>query len=189
MAFAASLALEVLQKIEDLLQAQSGTRKTSGWPTTSTTSPARARVASSRRACRRGMSVAEILNFYEDAGAEMFTKANLLKRLRYKFESEPLALKLQDVFGAGTTFGSDTLRTLLLLVMRNATTDSPWPLSNNPYAKYNDARPPRQQPRVSALAARPRQHRGADLLSAGGDRHCRMPTRRRRRSSSSSTAA
>jgi hypothetical protein len=30
----------------------------------------------------------------------------------------------------------------LLIVMRNATTDSPWPLSNNPYAKYNDpARP------------------------------------------------
>ena len=37
-----------------------------------------------------------------------------------------------------TTFGSDTLRTLLLLVLRNATTDSPWPLCNNPYAKYND---------------------------------------------------
>src|SRR5262249_20698548 len=34
------------------------------------------------------------------------------------------------------------LRTLLMMVMRNATTDSPWPLSNNPYAKYNDtARP------------------------------------------------
>ena len=69
----------------------------------------------------------------------MFTKANLLKRLRYKFESEPLARKLKEVFGTRTpTLGSDTLRTLLLLVMRNATTDSPWPLSNNPYAKYND---------------------------------------------------
>src|SRR5262249_19221578 len=31
---------------------------------------------------------------------------------------------------------------LLLLVLRNATTDSPWPVSNNPNAKYNDpARP------------------------------------------------
>jgi hypothetical protein len=83
------------------------------------------------------MSVESILTFYQDAGADMFTKANLLKRLRYKFRSEPLALKLQSVFGAETTFGSDTLRTLLLLVMRNASTDSPWPLSNNPYAKYN----------------------------------------------------
>ena len=26
-----------------------------------------------------------------------------------------------------------------MMVMRNATTDSPWPLSNNPKAKYNDA--------------------------------------------------
>ena len=23
------------------------------------------------------------------------------------------------------------------MVMRNATTDSPWPVSNNPFAKYN----------------------------------------------------
>ena len=35
------------------------------------------------------------------------------------------------------TLGSAALRTLLLVVMRNATTDSPWPISNNPDAKYN----------------------------------------------------
>jgi hypothetical protein len=34
--------------------------------------------------------------------------------------------------------GAPELETLLLLVMRNATTDSPWPISNNPYAKYNE---------------------------------------------------
>ena len=85
-----------------------------------------------------GMSVDEILTFYKEAGAQMFVKAYLLQRLRYKFESEPLATKLKDVFGASTRFGSDAIETLLLLVMRNATTDSPWPLSNNPYAKYND---------------------------------------------------
>jgi uncharacterized protein len=49
-----------------------------------------------------------------------------------------LALKLKEVFGVNTQFGSERLRTMLLLVMRNASTDSPWPLSNNPYAKYND---------------------------------------------------
>jgi hypothetical protein len=43
------------------------------------------------------------------------------------------------VIGADTTLGSEKLRTLLMMVMRNATTDSPWPLSNNPKAKYNDA--------------------------------------------------
>ena len=31
-----------------------------------------------------------------------------------------------------------TLETLLLVIMRNATTDSPWPVSSNPKAKYND---------------------------------------------------
>ena len=37
-----------------------------------------------------------------------------------------------------TTLGSDKLRTLLMIVLRNATTDSAWPVSNNPKAKYND---------------------------------------------------
>ena len=45
---------------------------------------------------------------------------------------------LQEQLGAETTLGSPSLRTLLMLVMRNATTDSPWPISNNPRAKYND---------------------------------------------------
>jgi len=130
------LALEVLQRIEDLLRQESGIEEfclADYFDYISGTS-----TGGIIAAClSRGMSVADILKFYEEAGADMFTKANLLKRLRYKFESEPLALKLQEVFGADTTFGADTLRTLLLLVMRNATTDSPWPLSNNPYAKYN----------------------------------------------------
>lgn len=131
------LALEVLHKIEDLLKAQSG-RGTfcladyfdyiAG---TSTGGIIAAGLSI-------GKPVAEIMKFYEEAGAQMFVKANVLKRLRYKFENEPLALKLKEVFGANTQFGSDELRTLLLLVMRNASTDSPWPLSNNPYAKYNE---------------------------------------------------
>lgn len=86
----------------------------------------------------RGMLVSEILDFYEQAGAQMFDKASVFKRLRFKFEDEPLARKLKEVFGADTTLGSDQLQTLLLLILRNATTDSPWPVSNNPYAKYND---------------------------------------------------
>jgi len=52
-------------------------------------------------------------------------------------EDEPLAGKLKHVFGAATPLGSDDLRTLLLIVLRNATTDSPWPIWNNPFAKYN----------------------------------------------------
>lgn len=86
-----------------------------------------------------GMSVREIMDFYLNNGAAMFDKAGILRRLQYQYNSEPLALQLQEVFGKTTTLGAPELETLLLLVMRNATTDSPWPISNNPYAKYNDA--------------------------------------------------
>jgi hypothetical protein len=88
-----------------------------------------------------GMSVAEIRDFYRDSGTAMFDKASLLQRFRNKYADEAIAAKLKEVLGADTTLGTDKLRTLLLIVMRNATTDSPWPLSNNPNAKYNlDAR-------------------------------------------------
>ena len=85
-----------------------------------------------------GMSVAEILAFYVNNGAKMFDKASIFRRLQTKFESEPLALQLQDVFGKATTLGAPEIESLLLLIMRNATTDSPWPISNNPFAKYNE---------------------------------------------------
>ena len=84
-----------------------------------------------------GMSVSEISKLYIESGEEMFDKASLLKRFRYKYADEKLAQKLQSVFGKDTTLGSDTLKTVLMMVMRNATTDSPWPVSNNPFAKYN----------------------------------------------------
>lgn len=84
-----------------------------------------------------GMKVEAIRDFYINSGCEMFDKAFLLKQFWNKFEDDKIAKKMQDIFGKETTLGSDKLRTILMLVMRNATTDSPWPLSNNPYAKYN----------------------------------------------------
>jgi patatin-like phospholipase/acyl hydrolase len=84
-----------------------------------------------------GMSCAQIRDFYVASGKDMFDKASILNRFRYQYEDEKLAGKLKEVFGSETTLGSDKLKTLLLMVMRNATTDSPWPISNNPGAKYN----------------------------------------------------
>ena len=135
------LALEVLQRIEDLLKAKSGRADftlADYFDYTAGTSTGGIIAAG----LSIGMSVKDILGFYQDAGGQMFVKANLLRRLRYKFEDEPLASKLREVFAAGTTLGSEKLQTLLLLIMRNATTDSPWPISNNPYAKYNDSAHP-----------------------------------------------
>lgn len=98
-----------------------------------------------------GMSVAEIRGFYRANGTAMFDRASLLRRFQYKFEDDALAATLQDVFDSylpghersgrharHLTLGSGALKTLLLVVMRNASTDSPWPVSNNPRAKYND---------------------------------------------------
>ena len=89
-----------------------------------------------------GMRVADIQNFYREGGKKMFDKAFILRRFRHRYEDEKLSNELKKVFGEDTTFGSDRLKTLLMLVMRNATTDSPWPLSNNPLAKYNDPKRP-----------------------------------------------
>jgi hypothetical protein len=132
------LALGILKRIEDSLKEQSGRgdlRLADYFDYIGGTSTG----AIIATGLSMGMTVDKILAFYKEAGAQMFRKADLITRLRsYKFEDEPLAKMLQQVFGRNTTFGSSDLRTLLMMVMRNATTDSPWPLSNNPYAKYND---------------------------------------------------
>jgi patatin-like phospholipase/acyl hydrolase len=84
-----------------------------------------------------GMRVDTIRQFYFDNGTALFDQAGLFKRLRHKYDSQKLAIVLKEVLGEETTLGSENLRTLLMAVLRNASTDSPWLLSNNPNAKYN----------------------------------------------------
>lgn len=87
-----------------------------------------------------GKSVAEMEVFYRAEASKMFTLSrNPIKRWIYsRYESGPLQKKLQDVYGEKTTLGSENLKSLLMLVMLNASTNSPWPISSNPKAKYND---------------------------------------------------
>ncbi len=89
-----------------------------------------------------GMTAAELLQFYREAGVSMFEKSALLKRLKSFYTDEPLAAKLQGIFrerdGQHADLTSERLRCLLLVVTRNMTTDSPWLISSNPLAKYND---------------------------------------------------
>jgi len=112
-----------------------------------------------------GRTVDEIRGIYLDCGQMMFDKNTIMGRLEKvstelaqaaelgayyakrwagvkeayaKYPDKPLATKLKELVGGEATLGTDELRTLLLLVLSNATTDSPWPLSNNPRAKYND---------------------------------------------------
>src|SRR5829696_1082979 len=86
----------------------------------------------------RGMSAGELLAFYEQAGPAMFKQSGFLRRLRYFYRSQPLAEKLKETFGEQTNLLPENLKCLLLVVTRNVTTDSPWPISSNPLARYND---------------------------------------------------
>ncbi|MDA0767902.1 MAG: patatin [Verrucomicrobia bacterium] len=89
------------------------------------------------------MSVEQIIRLYAEGGHEMFRKAIWYRRLKAKFQSEGLRQVFQKLFsedGHGlnpATLGSDRLKTYLLVVTRNASTGSPWPITNNPNAKYN----------------------------------------------------
>jgi patatin-like phospholipase/acyl hydrolase len=96
-----------------------------------------------------GMKAEEVLAFYVDHGQEMFDKDWMIYQKTYnKYQGQKLAKLLQDTFGFRTTLrpvdpaalsgDRRELKTLLMVVLRNATTDSPWPVSNNPAAKYND---------------------------------------------------
>ena len=94
-----------------------------------------------------GMSVSEILTFYREAGNAMFDN-----RISQKFwqmvtsakmyNHKPLAIKLKDFFGENRTLEEGNLKCLFLAVTRNQTTDSAWPISSNPKAKYNDINMP-----------------------------------------------
>jgi predicted acylesterase/phospholipase RssA len=87
-----------------------------------------------------GMSVQELLTFYKTKGKDMFDKNLLIKRWKALYESGPLLEMLKSTFGEDTDLlvRKGKYRSLLLVVTMNRTTDSPWPISNNPKAKYND---------------------------------------------------
>ncbi len=87
-----------------------------------------------------GMSVQELLDFYVQKGKDMFDKNFLFKQWKSLYESGPLIKMLKQTFGEDTTMDvtNGKFLSLLLVVAMNRTTDSPWPISNNPLAKYND---------------------------------------------------
>lgn len=87
-----------------------------------------------------GMSVKALTDFYLEHGEAMFDKAFLMAGARYFYNDGALLEKLKETFGHSTSIdlASGAFRTLLTVVTMNRTTDSPWPISNNPLAKYND---------------------------------------------------
>ena len=85
-----------------------------------------------------GMPVERIRRLYHDEAHEIFRPASLLRRWSYRYDDDGLADLLRRELGEATTLGSPALRCLLLVTLRNATTGSPWPVSSNPAARFND---------------------------------------------------
>jgi hypothetical protein len=89
-----------------------------------------------------GMCVDEVEALYLEHGQEMFQYAPWYKRWYSKYQAKSLAKIFNQVFveedGSLPTLGSSRLKTMLMVVMRNATTGSPWPVTNNPDAKFNN---------------------------------------------------
>src|SRR5215472_11888098 len=94
------------------------------------------------------MSTKELVDFDVSGGNDMFEHSHLLERLKCLYTADPLRAKLKQVFGENTTLvppqslDQPGLKCLLLAVTKNVTTDSPWPISSNPDAKYNDCSRP-----------------------------------------------
>ncbi len=94
-----------------------------------------------------GMSVGDLIDFYKKFGPAMFQRSHFLERLKSLYQNGALEQQLKTTFGPDTDLRLDgvstavnphALKTLLLVVTRNVTTDSPWPISSNPDAAYND---------------------------------------------------
>jgi len=86
-----------------------------------------------------GMSVQKLLDFYEKKGEAMFDKVFLLKRVKYFYNDGPLLKVLKETFGSrDIDLKNGSFKSLLLIVTMIRSTDPPWPISNNPNAKYHD---------------------------------------------------
>jgi uncharacterized protein len=88
-----------------------------------------------------GKTMDDIRTFFVASCPDMFLKAKLWERWHSKFRDDALSARLRQFFG-DAKLGSDRLQTLLMLVLSNASTNSPWPVCNNPAAMYNDRRLP-----------------------------------------------
>lgn len=97
-----------------------------------------------------GMRVQELLDFYIEKGKDMFDKNFLFKQWKALYESGPLLDMLKQTFGGDTDMDLENgkFRALLTVVTMNRSTDSPWPISNNPDARYNDKNRPDRNSKV-----------------------------------------
>jgi hypothetical protein len=85
-----------------------------------------------------GHPVIEIENMYVHLGPKIFKKRWLPAWWRAMYRDHPVSDELMGFFGESTKLGDERLRSLLMMVLHRADTDSVWPLTNVSGAKYND---------------------------------------------------
>lgn len=88
-----------------------------------------------------GMTVDEVEGHFIRLGGVMF-KRGFWRRgfVRETFDTDDVNEALKDVFG-NTNMSSSNFRTGLLVMTKRLDTGSPWPITNNPAAKYFSPRP------------------------------------------------
>jgi len=130
------VALEVLARVEEVLRDQTGDPDLvlGDWfdyvGGTSTGAIIAAGIAI-------GHPVAQIQQLYRDNVRSIFSRAGLLELVRARYDESGIETVLRREFGEHRTLGSEDLRCLLLLGLRNSSTGSPWPVSSNPAGRYN----------------------------------------------------
>lgn len=130
------IALEIIARIEAELREQTGDPdlRLGDWFDYIAGTSTGAIIAA---ALATGRTAADVMNLYESHAHAIFRPARGLARLRHRYDHRGLTALLKREFGADTTLGSPLLRSLLMIGLRNASTDSPWPLSSNPTAVFN----------------------------------------------------
>ncbi len=88
-----------------------------------------------------GEPVDSVRKLYEENTDAMFCKAPWWKLRGGLFDAKNLSVFLREFFvetdGSLSVTGTQRLKTIMLLVMRNASTGSAWPVTNHAGAKYN----------------------------------------------------
>jgi len=89
-----------------------------------------------------GMPVREIEKLYIQESPQMFARGSWAQQWKARYRPEAIARFFRESFteadGTPALLGTRRLKKLLLIVMRNGSTGSSWPVCNNPKAIYND---------------------------------------------------
>ena len=83
-----------------------------------------------------GMQAKDLRDFYVKLGADIFDKVFLPEQFWHMYPSGPIEKHLKEILGEATTLGDARLRTLVLLVAKNATLGNDWFFTNHPKNKF-----------------------------------------------------